>query len=236
MEFMKRSIINLVIAMLLFVTTASAEDQLLLRISGGYGLGVQPVLLGQAYTATTTENVYGTFGGGWGFTLGAGLELSKYIDFGIDLGYQNGRSVVVEESAYSIKTFTARLITFSPSLTFKTDIDNIYTPYARIGLLTGYPIINLNVSNSDKNFSGGFPIGVTEAIGTYVRISDYIKLFAEINHQTMIYKPTQRVEEDGTIVKFKDRVPYPEVANEEITHHYFSFGAVGLSIGVIIIL
>jgi hypothetical protein len=232
---MKYQVIKLLVVMMLFASSVKAEGQLLIRVSAGYGLGTQKLIMDEIYTNTTTENVYGTFGGNWGFTVGAGLELSKYIDFGLDLGYQNGRSVVIPDAHYP-KTFTGRLILLSPSLTFKTDLDNNFTPYARIGLFTGYPLTKVNFYGSDNKFRGGFPLGVNEAIGAFYNVSNSIKLFAEIANQSMIYKPTRKIEADGKKVKFLDVLPYPAPSNEEITHHFFSFGAVGLNIGVKIIL
>lgn len=220
---------------MLFASSVHAEDQLLIRVSGGYGLGTQKLIMDELYTNTTTENVYGSFGGGWGLTIGTGLELSKYLDFGLDLGFQNGRTVVVPDTYYP-ETFTGRLISFSPSITFKTDINNNYTPYARIGLLTGYPLTKINRYNSDKKFRGGFPLGGNAAAGVFLNATDNLKIFAELAYQTMIYKPTKRIEADGTVVKFKDVLPYPTPSNEEIIHHFFSFGALGINIGVKIIL
>src|SRR5574344_121327 len=160
------------------------------------------VVVYDEYTSTTTENIYGSFGGNWGFYLGGGMELNKFIDFEVDLGYQNGRSVTVPNTFLS-KTFTGRLIYFTPSLSFKTAIEENISPYAKIGILTGLPLTKVTVSDEDKRFSGGFPLGVTEAIGLNFNATDNLKFFVELTHQSMIYKPTKRREADDTIVKFK---------------------------------
>lgn len=209
--------------------------QFFIKGGAGYGLGVQKLIMGEAYTSTTTENIYGSFGGNWGFYLGGGMELNKFIDFEVDLGYQNGRSVTVPNTFLS-RTFTGRLIYFTPSLSFKTAIDENISPYAKFGLLTGLPLTKVNVSDEDKRFSGGFPLGVTEAIGLNFNATDNLKFFVELTHQSMIYKPTKRREADDIIVKFKDKLPYPEPSNQEITHHFFSFGAVGLNLGIKIVI
>jgi len=228
---MRRTVRIIALTMVGLFIGIQSFGQFFVKGGAGYGLGVQKLILDQAYTSTTTKNIYGSFGGSWGLYLGGGVELNKFIDLEADLGYQNGRSVTVPNTFLS-KTFTGRLIYFTPSLSFKTAIDENISPYAKIGLITGFPLMKVAVSGEDKKFRGGIPLGVTEAIGLNFNATDNLKFFVELAHQSMIYKPSKRKEADGTIVKFKDELPYPEPKNEEITHHFFSFGAVGLNIGI----
>ncbi len=212
-----------------------SNAQFFLKGGFGYGLGIQKLLLDQELTSDSTKNIYGSFGGSWGFYLGGGVELNRYIDLELDLGYQNGRSVNVENYFFD-KTYTGRFITISPSICFKTSISENFSPYAKIGLLTGFPITNVDVNGDVKKFTGGFPLGTTGAIGLNLNATDWLKFFVELTHQSLIYKPTRRVEPDKTVVMFKDELEYPEPENEEVTHHFFSFGALGANIGVKIVL
>ncbi len=233
--FIKRTLLISLISIFTIAIPFSSKAQFFLKGGFGYGLGIQKLLLDQELTSDSTKNIYGSFGGSWGFYLGGGVELNRFIDLELDLGYQSGRSVTSSNTFFN-KTFTGRFISISPSLSFKTAISENYSPYAKIGLLTGFPIMSIDVSGDVKKFRGGFPLGVTEAIGLNLNATDWLKFFVEINHQSMIYKPTSRKEPDGTIVKFKDEIKYPEPENEEITHHFFSFGALGANIGIKIVL
>jgi hypothetical protein len=228
---MKKIIAVLTVTLSVLLASSNVDAQFFIKAGVGYGLGFQKLLLDQAYSTSEMENVYGSFGGNLGFYLGGGMELNKFIDLEADLGYQNGRSVRVE-NGYNSKEFTGRFVYFNPSLSFKTSIDENFSPYAKIGILTGIPFMKLNNYDGDKKFRGGFPLGINEALGLNFNATDNLKFFVELYHQTMIYKPTKRKEADGTIVKFKDALPYPYPANEEMSHHFFSFGALGLNLGI----
>jgi hypothetical protein len=228
---MKKLVTILSVLFSVMLTSPETYAQFFIKAGAGYGLGVQKLILDQNYTTTSTENVYGSFGGNWGFYLGGGVGLNQFVELEADLGYQNGRSVMVE-NGYPPKNFIGRLIYFNPSLSFKTSIDENFSPYAKIGLITGFPLMKAIVYNAEKKFRGGIPLGVTEALGLNFNATENLKFFVELYHQSMIYKPTKRKEADGTVVLFKDTLPYPYPANEEMSHHFFSFGAVGLNLGI----
>ena len=189
---MKKIAAILSISFFILLTSTGVYLQLFLKGGVGYGFGVQKLLLGDTYAANIDENIYGSFGGNWGFYLGGGFAVNKYVDFEVDLGYQNGRYVMVGSGLYS-KNFTGRLIYFSPSLTYKTLVENDFSPYAKIGILTGLPLMKVTAGNLDNKFRGGIPLGVNEALGINFKASDNLNFFFEITHQTLIYKPTKRI-------------------------------------------
>jgi len=228
---MKKFVVILLVICSILLTNTSANAQFFIKAGAGYGLGVQKLLLDQSYTATSTENIYGSFGGSWGFYLGGGVGLNEFIELEADLGYQNGRSIMVE-NGFNSKNFVGRFIYLNPSLSFKTAINENITPYAKIGLITGLPLMKVIVYNEEKKFRGGIPLGVNEALGINFNATDNLRFFVELYHQTMIYKPTKRKEADGTVVFFKDTLPYPYPANQEMSHHFFSLGALGLNLGI----
>lgn len=225
--------IYLFVVIIFFALQSSAN--LFVKVGGGYGLGNQKYLLEQIYTLSGTENIYASFGGNVGFYVGAGIDLNPHVELGADLGYQHGRSASTVATFFS-KTFTGRLIYLSPSLTFKTMIDEDLTPYARLGFFTGLPIMNLDVNGDLKKFRGGFPLGPNGAIGVNYNLSENIVLFGEIYHQSMLYKPSKRKESGGGVVMFKDVLPNNAPATDEIRHHFFSYGAMGANIGLKIVL
>jgi opacity protein-like surface antigen len=213
------------------VLISSVWANIFVKGSLGYGLGTQKLLLEEAYTLSNTKNIYGSFGGNLGLTLGAGLELNKHIEFGADLGYQHGRSVTASSTYYD-KIYTGRLIMLSPFLTFRTLIEDNITPYAKLGVFTGLPLTKVDVNSQVKKFRGGLPFGFNGALGLNFNAMDNMKFFAEIANQSMIYKPTKRKEPNGTVVRFKDELPYSAPSGEEMSHHFFSFGALGINIGI----
>jgi hypothetical protein len=224
---MKRFAVILSISFFILLTNTRVNAQLFIKGGLGYGLGVQKLLLGDNYTTNSDENVYGSFGGDWGFYLGGGFAVNKNVDFEVDLGYQNGRNINFGSGYYS-KNFTGRLIYFTPSLTYKALIENDFSPYAKVGIITGIPLMKV----FENKFRGGIPLGVNEALGINFKASDNLNFFIEMYHQSMIYKPMKRKDSDGTLVKFTDSLPNPVPANTEIVHHFFSFGALGLNLGI----
>ena len=223
----------LLIPIFLFVISVNAN--VFIKAGVGYGLGNQKYLLDQVFTATATENIYGSFGGNLGLHAGIGVDINEHMELGADLGYQHGRSIEAFSTFFN-KTFTGRLLYLNPTLTYKTELENDFTPYAKVGILTGFAIMNLDVNGDIKKCRGGIPLVATGAIGLNYNISDYIKLFAEIQNQTMLYKPTKRKESGGGTVIFTDVLENNAPITTEIHHHFFSYGALGLNLGLKIIL
>jgi hypothetical protein len=212
-----------------------ANAQLFIKGGAGYGLGTQKILLGTSYSATSTENIYASFGGNLGINLGAGIGLNEYIDFGVDLAYQHGRSVEVYD-IFLKKNYTGRLIMLAPSITFKTSIFENISPYGRLGVFTGLPLTKVIVMSEEKLFRGGIPFGANGALGFDFNISDNFKIYTELYRQSMVYKPKKRRESNGDVYRFRDELPNNSTAMEELSHHFFSFGATGLNIGLKIVL
>jgi len=225
---------KIIIVLLVLLVTVPVSANLFIKVGGGYGLGNQKYLLEQVSNSDSYENIYASFGGNLGLHIGAGIDLNPHVELGTDLGYQHGRSVSTS-SFFFEKTYTGRLIYLSPSLTFKTMIDEDLTPYGRLGFFTGLPIMNLDVNGDIKKFRGGLPLGVNGAIGSNYNLSENIVLFGEIYHQSMLYAPGKRKEDSGTVT-FKDILPNDAPDSEEIRHHFFSYGAIGINIGIKIVL
>lgn len=227
-----KKLITIIVAAVLVIP---ASANLFIKVGGGYGLGNQKYLLEQIYNSPNTENIYASFGGNLGFFAGVGIDMNEHIELGADLGFENGRSISTSSFFYD-KTYTGRLIYLSPSLTYKTILEEDFTPYARLGIFTGLPIMNLDVNGDLKKFRGGFPLGYNGAIGSNYNISDNIKLFGEIYSQSMLYTPSKRKESGGGVVQFTDVLADNAPVSTEIRHHFFSFGAIGINIGLKIVL
>lgn len=216
---------------LTLVLSLNLSAQLFFKAGVGFGAGTQPLIIGEAYTTSEKENIYASFGGNLGFYIGAGLQLNDFMDVEVDLGYQNGRSESVIDP-FSSRTYVGKLIYLSPSLVFRTSVNDDLSPYAKLGFTTGLPLTKVLVGSEEHKFRGGFPFGYIGAVGVDYNISRNVKVFGEIYHQSLIYKPKKRREFDGTVYKFKDKIAYPEPDKTELVHHIFSYGALGLNIGL----
>jgi hypothetical protein len=234
---MKKSLVFLVLLFFLIAVTKSLSAQMFFKIGTGYGVGTQKMLLETVYGTSYSENIYGSFGGNLGMFLAGGYEMNEYVDFEIDLGYQHGQVKSINMGAFfGDKTYVGRLIYLGPSFIFKTSINENFSPYGKLGVFTGLPLSKVIVGGSEKKFKGGVPIGFKGALGSVYNIGDTFKLFAEVYHQSMVYKPTRRKELNGDVYRFKDKIDVPTPSNHELTHHFFSFGALGVNLGIKIIL
>lgn len=215
----------------MFIYNQSASAQLYFKAGVGYGSGTQKLILGEAYNMSQRENIYASFGGDIGLYVGAGMQLNDFMDFEVDLGYQNGRSKSVN-NMYFEKTYVGKLIYINPSLVFRTSVNEDVSPYAKLGVFTGLPLTKVLVNSDEKKFRGGLPLGFNGALGADYNVNNTIKVFGEIYHQSMIYKPKKRKELDDTVVGFKDQIDDTTPDDVELVHHLFSYGALGVNVGV----
>lgn len=217
-----------------FISVVQSEaNDVVIKAGAGYGAGIQRLTL----ESTTTQNFLGSFGGNFGVYAGCAVAINEHVELGVDAGFQSGRTIKISE----YKSYTGRFAYISPSLTFNVLVDEPITPYARVGLLTGKPLVKSNltsVSTSSENivksttsnkFKGHIPFGFLNAVGANYNISDSFKLFAEITHQSMLYKPRKIKDENGATTKFSNNVTN---SSSELAHYVFSFGAVGINAGI----
>lgn len=235
MKMKNNLFVSLFLVGLLVVASNQVSAQLMIKAGAGYGAGTQRLLLETVTGAGYVENINGSFGGNLGLNLGVGYELTRFIDLEFDMGYQHGRSIAADQP-FLYKTYIGRLIYLGPSLVFKTAIDEDLSPYGRLGVFTGLPLTRVLVGGTEKRFTGGIPFGYSGALGLDYALVDNLKFFTEIYSQSMLYKPTRRRELDGTVVKFSDKLSTPFSANQEMKHHLFSFGALGINVGFKIII
>lgn len=220
------------IVVLMFVFNVHLSAQLFFKAGFGYGAGVQPLLIDKANTAGHTENVYASFGGNMGFYLGAGLQLNDYLDFEVDLGFQNGRSKSVTDVVSSDRTYVGKLVYLNPSFVFRTSVSEDLSPYGKLGLVAGMPFTKMLVDSDERKFRGGFPLGYSGAIGADFNLSDGMKIFAEIYHQSFMYKPKKWRDLSGSVYKFEDEASRTGSETASTDYYVFSYGAFGLNIGL----
>lgn len=233
---MKKILLSVLSLFVFLLLSSNITAQIIIKVGAGYGAGTQKMLLESVYSGSSAENIYESFGGNLGLFLAGGYEINQYVDFEVDFGYQHGRIESIDLGILGSKTYVGRLIHIGPSLVFKTSVNENITPYGKLGVFTGIPLTKVLVFGSEKKFRGGLPFGYNGALGFDYNFSDTFKLFAEVYNQSMIYKPTRRKETNGTVVKFKDEIDIPTPSNQELSHHFFSFGAFGINLGVKIVL
>jgi hypothetical protein len=231
-----RNNLFIVLIVLGVLLSVQVKAQLILKAGAGYGAGTQKLLLENVYTTTYAENVYGSFGGNLGVNLSAGYEVNQYVDFEFDFGYQHGRTKEIDLGFFGYKTYVGRLIYLGPSMVFKTSVSDKVSPYAKLGLFTGLPLTKVIVGGTEKKFRGGIPIGYKGALGLDYNLGNSFKIFTEVYHQSMIYTPARRRELNGDVTRLRDKIDVPTPSKQELKHHFFSFGALGVNAGIKIII
>lgn len=218
------------VALLVFFPLAMFA-RLTIKTGIGYGVGTQPLLLEQAYTTSSVKNIYASFGGNLDLKLGAAIYLNDLLEVGADLGFQSGRSVFVDQLLYD-RNYVGKLISFHPALTFNVPTNSDLEPYARLGIFAGFPLLKVISGSEEDKYKGNIPVGYSGALGFNFPTSDSFSLFAELFHQTMIYKPGRIKEFDGNVIRLRDEASLPVPNNQRLSSQFFSFGAMGLSFGI----
>ncbi|MBN2262785.1 MAG: porin family protein [Prolixibacteraceae bacterium] len=234
---MKKIVLSVLPFFVFVLLSSNITAQTIIKVGAGYGLGTQKLLLENVTTLSGPENIYASFGGNAGFFLALGYELNQYIDFEFDFGYQQGDNKFIDSGLpSSSKTYIGHLLHFGPSLVFKTSVSENLSPYGKLGVFSGLPFTKEIIMGTENKFKGGFPFGYNGALGLDYNFADTFKIFAEVYSQSMVYKPTRLKKLDGSVIKFKDKLDLPTPNDQELSFNTFSFGALGLNIGVKIIL
>lgn len=233
---MKKGLVFLMMLVFLIVVTKSLSAQMFFKVGTGFGVGTQKMLLETVRPITNPENIYASFGGNLGLFIAAGYELNQYVDLEIDLAYQNGRNVAIDNGLLGSKTYVGKSIHIGPSLVFKTAVNENITPYGKLGVYSGIPLIKILEGGNEIKYKGGLPLGFSGSLGADYNFGDSFKLFTEVYHQSMIYHPNRTKDINGNVVKFKDKLDVPTPADHMLAKQFFSFGALGINLGIKIIL
>lgn len=145
-----------------------------------------------------------------------GVSLGEGINFGGAFGYQFHKNIGAElgvsyllgsKTSWKFNYFggeyvnqdvSSKMLQIKPTVVLSTSFEKI-TPYAKIGAIIGSGSITENREESNPgNFStskyvsnGGLAFGYTASLGTTYKINTKFSLFAELNLNSLTYKPTK---------------------------------------------
>jgi len=194
--------------------TLTAGAQFYAGVNVGYGVGGPKQVLGTETTVSssgsTTENIYGSLGGGLNIGVTPGFWFGEHVGAELGLNYFMGSDVDVSKTTtpFGTATSTAHSDQFRlmPSLVIKSAGERVNL-YAKAGLVipavgkTTQDIENSGAagpgtgSSSRSETVGQMTLGYTGAIGFNLGLGERLGFFAEVSAVSL------RVSADKTTVK-----------------------------------
>jgi hypothetical protein len=198
----------------------ASESSFFIRIYGSYGIAMPGAYNSiDFYNNTQSTNfAYGGFttsgttvkdnkvglGQGLRFGGGIGYILNDFINLGLDVDYYQSGSFLTTSVAFSAAniisgTLDAKMLTFTPNVTFKAISADNYYIYNRLGINVGLPKVTEVYSTTSPvtvqtyEFQGGIALGYLVGIGVQFRISNALRAFVELNANSTSYAPQKRV-------------------------------------------
>jgi hypothetical protein len=170
--------------------------------SFGYGL---PIASGKLDPATESHFSFsapanipspvGSYGSGLYLTLGAGYVYTKYIETGINLGYQQSTTALLIDNAAKY-TYKGSSATITPYIRIRKHLTGPFIPYIHIGLPVAFVDAEIKSENNSMppaNRTLYFPreltLGFNGGLGFYNVASNHVQLFFELNFIGLNFKP-----------------------------------------------
>lgn len=220
-------------------TSISTEDQV--NVSLGKGLCIK---LGAGYMIN----------GNLGFELGLSYLLGGKSTATNTSPFSSNKTKTIESSFYS------SMFMINPSVLIASGMEDI-NPYAKFGMIIGVGSFNYEKNTTADTFvvvqktkySGGVALGFNAALGCTFTVSDNISIFAEFNLLNMSYSPDQSEIIESTSqgksllpdYSIKDKLtnyyetlattslsPIPDTEPNQKLKQSYTFGSIGLNIGV----
>lgn len=242
--------IALTVAMGLATTIYVSAQGFNVGVNVGYGLGAGNSRIDVNRTATTFENVKGSFGQGLNFGLNLNYMFSENVGADLGFGMLMGKEFESTDNSTSGETDTYKykgsMIRIMPGIKVSAGEDKAMSPYGRFGLVVGVAgkiKINENFNGngvsatSDYEYSGGSSFGWYGAFGIGFELSDKIKLNTELITINQTYGPEklENTSRTGGLpldppVTLDDNF-VSSSANTSLKD-YAPFGSIGLNVGI----
>lgn len=247
----KNSIKKIVLSLMLWVFAQGAQAQgFNVGVNVGYALGAGNQVIGVNSTASTAENVKGSYG--QGLNLGLNLNYMFSENLGADLGFGMlmGKEYTLTDNSTNGSTRTDKLkgsmIRIMPGIKVSTGESNELAPYGRFGLVLGVgskikqsatSAGSGSAASAEYELSEGSSFGWYGAFGLAFRLSEKIKLNAEL---TMINQTWGAEKYENTSNSTGDPLDPPVTLTDNATNStantalksYFPFGSIGLNAGI----
>lgn len=219
-------------------------------VNVGYGLGAGNSVIGINQTATTSENVKGSYGQGLNFGLNLNYMFSENVGADLGFGFLMGKEFTVTDNSTSGSTGDMKLkgsmIRIMPGIKVSAGEDKSMSPYGRFGLVVG---VGGKIKEKDTytgagfsgtyeyEYSGGSSFGWYGAFGIGFELSDKIKLNTELISINQTYGPEKAentARSDGQSLDPAITLDDNDVASNPNTglKQYTPFGSIGLNVGI----
>ena len=246
--FMKKIGLTLSLAMLTAIFVSAQGFNV--GVNLGYGLAAGTSVIGVNQTATTAENVKGSYGQGLNFGLNLNYMFSENVGADLGFGMLMGKEFTVTDNSSSGSTgdmkMKGSMIRIMPGIKVSAGDDKSMSPYGRFGLVLG---VAGKVKEKDTytgsgfsgtyeyEYSGGSSFGWYGAFGIAFELSDKIKLNTELITINQTYAPDKAENtsrSDGQALNPTITLDANDVASNPNTglKQYLPFGSIGLNVGL----
>ncbi len=240
-------------ALLTAATCAAVKGQgFYTGVNIGYGFAAGSQVIGVDQTATTEENVKGSYGQGLNFGVNLIYMFSENLGAELGFGMLMGKEFTITDNSSSTTTGTTKMkgsmIRVMPGLRVSAGDDAAISPFARFGLVVGVGgKIKEEATWTGSGFSGiyeyeaseGSSMGWYGAFGAAFELSEKMRLTAELITINQTFAPKKyenTANSDGSAldpaITLDDNVS--SSATNTWLKHYLPFGSTGLNVGVLI--
>ncbi len=217
---------QLLLIVALFVAT-SMSAQFYAGLGLGYGLGSSKRVLGQEVTATSSTNLYGSFGQGFNIVPKLGYMFNDNFGFELGIDYFMGASISMNTFPTGSQEGQTSGLILAPQFVMKTESGL----YSRVGIfmpVAGKTVItysNSDVMGDGSNVlmemegesQGSFSLGLVGAVGYNYSLSDQMDLFCELQYSYLSMK-SGTYEHTKYEVGGKDALANMDVYNKQIEY------------------
>jgi hypothetical protein len=244
--------------------TSAFSQGLYVKLGGGYAIGMnkQSLPYHDIITNDGSESTHSQFwyslGKGYTPELEAGYMFNEHFGFGINATYLYGTENTAfydysgDENDYYYHYYS-EMVLISPFVLLEP-LNGDFSPYTKLGGVFGSGKFTqqgeMEDSETLREFTGGYSLGVNTALGMNYKLSPLISVYAEINAMIMAWAP-EKAEVTKYIIEGEDELsdlsaaereiefvesiesePYnPEQPSQDLKY-YFNFDNIGLRAGI----
>lgn len=266
---------KIVILMITIFSTSTffGQQKMYVSLNGSYNFnGMSNDYGANNYTdissvTSTEEKVNVSLGKGINIGAAFGYKFHKNIGAELGISYLLGSKTSWEKKYfggdYYNENVSSKMLQVKPTLVLSTSFEKT-NPYAKLGAIIGSGSITENIDRSDIGAGDvyndkyikdrGLAFGYAASLGTTYKINTKFSLFAEINLNSLAYKPTKGTKTVSTkngvdnlssllisdkefeyvdTYQYGSTIPYnPDAPRKELATT-FEYSSIGLTIGLL---
>ncbi len=210
-----------------------------LKISAGYGIGINGEYLRNANNGNVT-NTISKLGNGLYYNASVDYQYNKNIGVELGIGYENGliNNELPHDTGYYSALKSGNMWQITPSIVFSTTVGR-FAPYIRTGMIIGSPEVFMetvnnrpfgpnqpNLDDSKLKLYGGLATGFQAALGCNILLKNHKWIvFAEASFNDIGFLPEKGSVYSQTL-NGVDQLPKLSVSEkEEIFTKSYSYNA-----------